>query len=91
MLLLHHIFLTLVIADVARFIPVHISSMESPSEEMIDTRYLIDVASSRRSPSINTVVLGLLFFLLFMILVFSALISILYARLGQCHLRIGGC
>ena len=75
MLLLLHIFLSLAIADVARFIRVHISSVESPSEEMIDPRYLNDVTSSRYSPFINIVLLGTIL-LLTMILLFSALISI---------------
>ncbi|KAI0242401.1 hypothetical protein LSAT2_013673 [Lamellibrachia satsuma] len=39
MLLLLHIFLSLAIADVARFIRVCMSSVESPSEEMIDPRF----------------------------------------------------
>ena len=75
MLLLLHIFLILAIADVARFIRVHISSVESPSEEMIDPRYLNDVTSSRYSPFINIVLLGTIL-LLTMILLFSALIYI---------------
>ena len=75
MLLLLHIFLSLAIADVARFIRVCISSVESPSEEMIDPRYLNDVTSSRRSSFINIVVLGVVL-LLTMILLFSGLISI---------------
>ena len=50
-----------------------ISSLESPSEEMIDPRYLSDFTSSRRSPLINIVHLGAI--LVFtMILLFSALI-----------------
>ena len=75
MLLLLHIFLSFAIADVARFICVHISSVESPSEEMIDPRYLNDFTSSRRSLLINIVLLGTIP-LLTMILLFSALISI---------------
>ena len=38
-------FLSPAIADVARFIRVRISSVESPSEEMIDPRYLNDFTS----------------------------------------------
>ena len=60
MLLLLHIFLSLAIADVARFIRVRISSVESRSEERIDQRYVDDVKSSRRSPFINIVVIALL-------------------------------
>ena len=71
MFLLLHIFLSFAIADVARFNRMHISSVESPLEEMIDLRYLNDFTSSRRSPLINIVLL-----LLTMILLFSALISI---------------
>ena len=52
-----------------------ISSVESPSEEMIDPKYLNDVTSSRHSQFINIVVLGAIL-LLTMILLFSALISI---------------
>ena len=63
---------SLAIADVARFIRVRISSVESPSEEMIDPRYLNDVSSPRRSPFINIVVLGAILRLT-MILLFSAL------------------
>ena len=37
---------------------MRISSVESPSEEMIDPRYLNDLTSSRSSPFINIVVLG---------------------------------
>ena len=73
MLLLLHIFLSLAIVDVARFIRVHIFFVESPSEEMIDPRYLNDVTSSKRSPFINIVVLGAIL-LLTMILLFSAII-----------------
>ena len=75
MLLLLHIFLNLAITDVARFNCVCISSVESPSEEMIDPSYLNDVASSRRSPFINIVVLGAIL-LLTTVLLFSAFISI---------------
>ena len=58
MLLLFHIFLSLAVADVARFIRVRISSAESASEEMINPSNLNDVAFSRRSPLIIIVVLG---------------------------------
>ena len=75
MLLLLHIFFSLAIADVARFIRVRISSEESPSEEMIDPRYLNDFSSSRCSPFINIAALGAVL-LLATILLFSALISI---------------
>ena len=68
------IFLSLAIADVARFFRVHISSVESRSEEMINHRYLNDVTSSRHSPFTDIVVLGAIL-LLTMILLFSALIS----------------
>ena len=53
---------------------LRISSVESPSEEMIDLRYLNDVTSSTRSPLIYIVVLGATL-LLTMILLFSALIQ----------------
>ena len=76
MLLLLHIFLSFAIVDVARFIHVRISSVESPSEEMIDPRYLNDFTSSRHSPFINIVLLGTVL-LLTIILLFSALIYIL--------------
>ena len=76
MLLLLHIFLSFAIADVARFIRVHIFSVESPSEEMIDTMYLNDFTSSRLSPFINIICLSAIL-LLTIILLFSALISIL--------------
>ena len=36
---------------------MRISSVESPSEEMIDPRYLNDFTSSMRSPFINNIVL----------------------------------
>ena len=75
MLFLLHVFLSFAIADVARFIRVRISSVESPSEEMIDPRYLKDFTSSRRSQFINIELLGAIL-LLTMILLFSALISI---------------
>ena len=75
MLLLLDIFLSFAIADVARFIRVRISSVESPLEEMIDPKYLNYFTSSRRSPFINIVLLGAIL-LLTMILLFSALISI---------------
>ena len=75
MLFLLHIFSSLAIADVVRFIRVRVSSVVSPLEEMIDPRYLNDAISSRRSPFINIVVLGAIL-LLTMILLFSALISI---------------
>ena len=52
-----------------------IFSVESPSKEMIDPRYLNDVSSSRLSPFNNIVVIGAIL-LLAMILLFSALISI---------------
>ena len=74
--LLLHIFLSFAIADVARFIRVHIFSLELPSEEMIDPRYFNDFTSTRRSPFINIVLLGAIL-LLTMTLLFSALISIL--------------
>ena len=74
-MLLLHIFLSFVIADVSRFIRVRISSVESPSEEMIDPRYLNDFTSSRRSRFINIAVLGAIL-LLTIILLLSALISI---------------
>ena len=76
MLLLLHIVLSFAIADVARFIRVLNSSVESHSEEMIDPRYLNDFTSSRRSLFINIVLLAAIL-LLTMILLFSALISIL--------------
>ena len=76
MLLLLHIFLCFAIADVARFIRVRISSVESPSGEMIDPRYLDGFASSRRSPFINIVLVGAIL-LLTMILLFSALFPFL--------------
>ena len=58
MLLLLHIVCSFAIADIARFIRVRISSVESPSEEMIDPRYLNDLTSSTHPPFINIVVLG---------------------------------
>ena len=79
MLLLLHIFLSLVISDVVSFIRVRVSSMESSSEEMIDPSYLNEVTSLRRSPFISIVVLGDIL-LLTMILLFSAFISIPYTR-----------
>ena len=75
MLLLFHTFLSFAITDFARFIRVHISSVESPSGEMIDPRYLNDFTYSWRSPFINIVLLGAIL-LLTIILLFSALISI---------------
>ena len=75
MLLLLYSFLSLAIVDVARFIRVRVSSVESPSEEMIDPRYLNAVTSSRCSPFINIVLLGTIL-LLTMILLFFALTSI---------------
>ena len=62
-------------ADVARFIRVRISSVESPSGEVIDPRYLNDFTSSKRSSFINIVVLGAIL-VVTMILLFSAVISI---------------
>ena len=75
MLLLLHTFLSFAIADVARFIRVHISSVESPAEEIIDPMYLNDFTSSRRSPFVNIVLLGAILQLT-IILLFSTLISI---------------
>ena len=75
MLSLLHIFSNVNIADVASFFRMGIFSVESPSKEMIDLRYLNDVSSSRLSPVINIVVIGAIL-LLNMILLFSALISI---------------
>ena len=75
MLLLFHIFLSFVIADVAKFIRVRIFSLGSPSEETIEPKYLNDFTSSRRSPFFNIVHLGAIL-LLTMILRFSAPISI---------------
>ena len=56
-LLLFHIFLSFAIADVARFIRVRVSSVESPSEEKVNLRYLNDSTSSRRSPFIKIALL----------------------------------
>ena len=75
MLSLLHIFFNVDIADVASFFRMGIFSVESPSKEMIDPRYLNDVATSRLSPFNNIVVIGA-FLLLAMILLFSTLISI---------------
>ena len=52
-----------------------IFSVESPSKEMIDPRYLNDVASWRLSPFNNIVVIGAIL-LLTIILLLTALISI---------------
>ena len=86
MLLLLHIFLSFAIADVARFIRVRISSVESPSEEMIDPRYLNDSTS----PFINIVFLGAIL-LLTLILLFSALMSISQARALLSSVVVSSC
>ena len=64
--------------------------MESPSEEMIDPRYLNDVTSSRRSPFFNVVVLGAIL-LLTIILLFSALISIQQTRALLSNVVVRSC
>ena len=75
-MLLFLMLLSFAIADVARFIHVHISSLKSSSEEMIDLKYLNDFTSLRCSLFINIVLLGAIL-LLATVLLFSALISIL--------------
>ena len=75
MLSLLHIFVNVDISDVASFFRMGIFSVESPSKEMIDPRYLNDVSSSRLPPFNNIVVIGAIL-MLTMILLFSALISI---------------